>query len=85
MARYFPDTKISTIHGKPKYDERCAYYPLYHPAAALRNPPLRHDMEADIRRIPLLLEEMRQKRGENTPRTEDTPPVDSTPKQLKLF
>lgn len=91
MARYFPESKISAIHGKPKYDERCAYYPLYHPAAALRNPPLRHDMEADIKRIPLILEEIRQKRGNVTIPTsspEDAPSVEnpnSTPKQLRLF
>jgi len=91
MARYFPEGKISAIHGKPKYDERCAYYPLYHPAAALRNPPLRHDMEADIKRIPLILEEIRQKRGNeaiSTTSIEDVQPIDtpnSTPKQLRLF
>lgn len=92
MARYFPDAKISTIHGKPKYDERCAYYPLYHPAAALRNPPLRHDMEADIKRIPLLLEEIRQKRSALgiAPSAENIPTVENTdsntpPKQLRLF
>lgn len=88
MARYFPDAKISAIHGKPKYDDRFAYYPLYHPAAALRNPGLRHDMEADIKRIPSILDEIRQKRrttGIITPSADEEPPSDAPPKQLPLF
>lgn len=63
MARYFPDAKISKIHGQPRYDGDTVYYPLYHPAAALRNPDLRWDMEADIKRIPDILVEVRKLRG----------------------
>jgi len=63
MARYFPDAKISKVHGQPRYDGDMAYYPLYHPAAALRNPNLRLDMEEDIKRIPEILAEVRKLRG----------------------
>jgi len=63
MARYFPDAKISKAHGQPRYDGDMAYYPLYHPAAALRNPKLRWDMEEDIKRIPDILAEVRKLRG----------------------
>lgn len=89
MARYFPNGKISQIHGQPKYDDRLAYYPLFHPAAALRNPDLRQTMEEDINRIPSVLTEVRKRRGE----TKDSPdgaavPEDddhAPPQQLSLF
>lgn len=90
MARYFPDGRISSIHGQPKYDERRAYYPFYHPAAALRNPALRRDMEADIKRLPEVLERVRQMRaGAAAPipikeeTSDDDPPEELV--QLRLF
>lgn len=83
MARYFPNGKISVIHGQPRYEERMAYYPLFHPAAALRNPDLRQKMEEDIHRIPDVLAEVRKRRGGSTA------PSDSEggapPTQLSLF
>jgi uracil-DNA glycosylase len=85
MARYFPNAKITAIHGKPKYDNARAYYPLFHPAAVLRSPALEPQMEADIRRLPEVLEKVREMRnaGATPPptRTDDDPP----PKQLTLF
>jgi DNA polymerase len=65
MARYFPNAKISQIHGQPKYsgDPVTAYYPLFHPAAALRNPGLRSTMEADIKRLPQIIAEIKQRRA----------------------
>ena len=90
MARYFPNAKITAIHGKPKYETRRACLPLFHPAAVLRNPGLRRDMEADFRRIPELVAEMKQRRqsaapppsseGPKPPEPPSEPPV-----QLKLF
>ncbi len=84
MARYFPGGKITQIHGKPKYDDRRAYYPLFHPAAVLRNPALQSDMEADFRRIPEIVAQVRARRAAAVPppaaNTDDPPP-----KQLKLF
>lgn len=90
MARYFPDAKISRIHGQPKYQDGRAYYPLFHPAAALRNPGLRHDMEADIKRLMEVVEEVKRRRA--TGKFEQTPESqikeedeDGPPAQLKLF
>ncbi len=99
MARYFPDAKISRIHGQPKYADGRAYYPLFHPAAALRNPNLRHDMEEDIRRLPEIVAEVKRRRAEGeAPQSpagdaaqNDDPPDDENgdgdnpPQQLKLF
>ena len=80
MARYFPNERISRIHGKPRFSGKpvTAYYPLFHPAAALRNPGLRRDMETDIRRLPDLVAEVRQRRAQQQD-------ADETPTQLSLF
>lgn len=90
MARYFPDGKISQIHGKPRYADNRAYYPLFHPAAALRNPNLRRDMEADIRRLLEVVEEVKRRRagGVQTPvqpPQQKTEAEQGSPKQLRLF
>jgi DNA polymerase len=87
MARYFPNAKITGIHGKPKYADNRAYYPLYHPAAALRNPGLRFDMEADIKRMVEVLAEVKRRREDKTPNNPPPPPPsdDVPPQQLSLF
>ena len=64
MRLFFPaGASISRIHGQAKIEGGRAYLPLYHPAAALRNPNLRHDMEADIARLLELRDEMRRRRA----------------------
>jgi uracil-DNA glycosylase family 4 len=55
MARYFPNAKISRIHGQPRKIEGVIYYPMYHPAAALHQPSLRRIVEDDVLKIPELL------------------------------
>jgi len=55
MARYFPNAKISRIHGQPRKIEGVIYYPMYHPAAALHQPSLRRTVEEDVLKIPELL------------------------------
>ncbi|GIK28417.1 MAG: uracil-DNA glycosylase [Chloroflexi bacterium] len=85
MARYFPNAKISSIHGKPRYEGRVAYYPLFHPAAALRNPALRYDMEDDVNRIPSILAEVRRLRSIAAGIPDAPPHEDDPPRQLSLF
>ncbi len=84
MARYFPNGKITRIHGQPKFEDGRAYYPLFHPAAVLRNPGLQPEMEGDFRRIPEILDKVRQMRdaGKKPP-----PPAadEAPPTQLSLF
>ena len=58
MARYFPGTKISVVHGKPRKIDGVIYYPMYHPAAALHQPKLRRTVEEDMAKIPQLLAEI---------------------------
>lgn len=83
MARYFPGGKITQIHGKPKIENGRAYYPLFHPAAVLRNPNLEPQMEADFKRLPDLLAEIRALRAAGA--KQDDAPGDEPPQQLRLF
>lgn len=94
MARYFPGGKITQIHGQPKIENGRAYYPLFHPAAVLRNPSMEPLMEADFRRIPEILAKIRALRaqgaqpppsaGDDAAPKPDTPP-EPPPQQLSLF
>ncbi len=76
MARYFKG-RITKIHGQPKQIGSRIIIPLFHPAAVLRNPRLRPAMEADMRKIPELIEQAAKLSGE-----EEAPP---TGEQLSLF
>jgi uracil-DNA glycosylase family 4 len=76
MARYFPGTRISQIHGQPRRIARMICYPMYHPAAALHQPSLRSVVEEDMQRIPELL-------ADATQITEYEPPTEA--EQLRLF
>jgi uracil-DNA glycosylase family 4 len=57
MARYFPNTQITRIHGQPKRIGGRIYYPMFHPAAALHQPKWRSAVEADMLKIPQILKE----------------------------
>lgn len=78
MARWFKNERISRIHGRPREADGRVIVPLYHPAAALHQPSLRAVLEEDFRKLPLILEEARNKRGA----AEDARPE---PSQMKLF
>ena len=76
MARYFPNAKISQIHGRPKRVGGTLVIPMYHPAAALHQPRYREDIERDFARIPELLAQTQEIEEEKpTPREQ----------QLNLF
>lgn len=78
MALFFPaNARISKIHGQPRRADGRVYYPLFHPAAVLRNPNLRPAMETDFRKMLSLLEELADSNGPS----QDEPP----PRQLSLF
>ena len=90
MARYFPDAKITQIHGKPKFEDGRAYYPFFHPAAVLRNPGLRRDMEADFKRLLEVVAEVKSRRAKGEPgrsgKSGNEPPEPPPkPVQLTLF
>jgi DNA polymerase len=84
MQRYFPGESISRIHGRPRRVGNVYYYPMFHPAAALRNPAWRQEMSRDMQRIPQLLAEL----NASTQPQETNPPDDNMPddyEQLSLF
>lgn len=87
MGLFFPNASISRIHGQARYDGGPvrAYYPFFHPAAALRNPALRHDMETDMARLLEVLQKVKEQRAGAAPQPpqQDEPP--EAPTQLRLF
>ena len=58
MARWFPDTRISDIHGVPKRFGSRVVVPMFHPAAALYNPNKRPVLHEDFSRLPGFITEM---------------------------
>jgi len=96
MNMFFPNAKISQIHGQPKYGTHRAYFPFYHPAAALRNPNLKQEMVADFEHLLEVVEVVRKRRASNKMSAEaddSTAEVADTeaqhnpddPKQMGLF
>ncbi len=79
MARWFPDKKISEIHGHPKRFGNLVVLPMYHPAAALHQPSLKPQLEADFRRIPQILKDMSKVQAEDDGKKQ--PPTE----QLSMF
>lgn len=59
MQRYFPGQSITRIHGQVKLKGNTAYVPMFHPAAALRNPQWMTEIRTDFARLPALLDKMR--------------------------
>jgi len=60
MARWFPNVRISRIHGRPKKIGGVLYLPMFHPAAALHQPRYRVDIEQDMLKIPQFLAQAAQ-------------------------
>jgi DNA polymerase len=100
MGLFFPNAKITAIHGTVKWQNGRAYLPMFHPAAILRNMGLKPQADADMAKLPGLIAEARQRAavavknnpsapaatGAPTP-TNDAPADSSTPppKQMPLF
>jgi DNA polymerase len=77
MARWFPNARISQIHGQPKRFGDLTVFPMYHPAAALHQPSLRAAVEADMLKLPRLLAELEA--------VEAAEPAAPPPRQLSMF
>jgi uracil-DNA glycosylase family 4 len=78
MARYFPNARISAIHGHGREVDGRLVVPMYHPAAALHQPALRRVVESDFAGLPALI----AKGGRSQPATDESP---ADPEQLSLF
>ncbi len=59
MNYFIPDVYISKVHGQPKQilwqDLDLLLYPLYHPAAGLRNGSVKEDLVEDFLKIPKII------------------------------
>jgi DNA polymerase len=79
MSTYFPNERISRIHGQPRKVGELTVVPLYHPAAALHQPALKDAELQDFSRLPAILEDTR------TSVQQAEPDDNEKPEQLKLF
>jgi len=64
MSNFFPEEKISVVHGKLLIKKipgiaTTYFLPLYHPAAALYNGGLRQELLNDFQKIPLSLNKIK--------------------------
>ncbi|HEY3290773.1 MAG TPA: uracil-DNA glycosylase [Anaerolineae bacterium] len=88
MARWFPNERISTIHGRAKQIEGRIVVAMYHPAAALHQPALRETLESDFKRLRDILAEAQKKAAPPAPKpstkTERQDPSGNA-EQLSLF
>ena len=57
LLRFYPEGKISKDHGKILQWEGRILFPLYHPAAGLRNPAIKVELQQDVLRLPEALRE----------------------------
>ncbi len=78
MARFFPNARISEIHGQGRHVNGRLVVPMYHPAAALHQPSLRREVESDFARLPELL-------ARAAPKLPVQGEAPAAPKQLSLF
>ena len=51
LQRFAPDVKITDTHGRVIERDGRTLFPMYHPAAALRNPRLRETLHEDARAL----------------------------------
>lgn len=82
MSRYFPNERISRIHGQPRKIGRRTVVPMYHPAAALHQGSLRGAIEEDFDQLGKIIAKARSERDR-----EDLPDPEGIPahEQMKLF
>ncbi len=76
FSKFYPGEAIGKARGKPREWNGLTVYPMYHPAAALRNPGLLTALEADFRNLTSLLEQ---------PKPEAGKPEAEQSEQLSLF
>lgn len=81
MARWFPNEKISMIHGKAKRFGNLMVVPLFHPAAALHNQNLKPQLIEDFKKLPRYIQDV-----SSVPAVTEAPKKKDPPaEQLKMF
>jgi DNA polymerase len=84
MARYLPNAKISSVHGKAFNIRGFLVVPMFHPAAALHQPSLKTAVMEDFAQLPGLIAQAMK----NLPpeiKAEPAPETRPVPKQLNFF
>lgn len=87
MGKFFGNVKISAVHGQmQKVGERFVI-PMFHPAAALHQPPLKPSILADFAKLPSQLNEARTVLGRKVvvKKKELIVQHNERPKQMSLF
>lgn len=93
MNHFFPQVKISRVHGQYRKIDKRMFIPMYHPAAALHQQSLRQVILDDFASIPSVLERAREMRrsipANLTPGADFEPPSNASPapavEQIRLF
>jgi len=60
MNYFYPEGKISQVRGNLIRVGNFNVYPIYHPAAALRNPTMMEGFKHDFAKLPRVLKEVRE-------------------------
>lgn len=81
MAKFFPNAKISQVHGQAMQVRGRLIVPMYHPAAALHQPSLKAIVEHDFEKLPQLIAEA----ADAPEYVENEPELRSKPQQLSMF
>lgn len=92
MNLFLPEAKISRDHGQPRWvdwqAEKVLVVPLFHPAAALRNPAVMRQFIDDVKRLPDIIASLKLNLlptdESATPSGPASPPVADDP-QLSLL
>lgn len=79
MERFMPGARIGQVHGQARRIGGRVFVPILHPAAALRQPSWRVQLEADFQSLKHVLEDASQVAEE------PSPPAQETSEQLALF
>jgi len=77
MYRFFPNAKISAIHGQARKVEGRLVVAMFHPAAALHQPSLKQSVIEDFKKLPELIAAAEQ--------APPAPPEAAEDQQLSLF
>ena len=76
LSKFFPKESISKVRGRPRKWDGITIFPMYHPAAALRQARLKDVLQEDFKRLPGLVKE-----GVQSQAPERAP----DPQQLSMF
>lgn len=65
MNQFYPEFRISEVHGQVFRKGGVCYMPLYHPAAALYNGSMRSTLLSDFAKIPEILQQLNDPKSTN--------------------